>query len=221
MIRRMFDRIVGLTLHPAATFTEIARDPEFLSACLLPTLLSAVLFATPMLVAAHRAGMGRLLGGVQGLEDFVDAITLLFQILVILTPLIAIPLTAVCLIPMLKAMRGAAPFRPLLAVTAYATLPPAVGIFITAFVVMLLRDPAHLTLESLDPLNLGLIIPATFSSLLHNIASTIELFSAWSVILLSHGVAAASGLSFWRIFLAIAVPLILCAWALVARTAML
>jgi len=221
MIRRMFDRITGLTLHPAATFAEIVRAPRFLEACLLPTLLSTVLFALPMLFAAHRAGMVRLLGNAQGLEDFVDAIALLFQILVILTPLIAIPLTAVCLIPMLRAMRGAAPFRPLLAVTAYATLPPAVGIFVTAFVVMLLRAPANLTLESLDPLNLGLIIPATFSAALHNIASTIELFSAWSVVLLSHGVAAASGLSFWRIFLAISVPLILFAWTLAALAAML
>jgi hypothetical protein len=217
MIQRMIGRIAGLTLRPAATFVEIARAPEFLAAW----LVSSVLFAAPMLVAAHRIGMIRLLGNAEGLEDFADAIALLFQFLVIVTPLVTIPLTAVCLIPMVKAMRGTAPLRPLLAVTAYAALPPALGICITALLVMVVRDPAKLSLESLAPLNLGLLIPAKLSGVLHNIASTIELFSAWSIVLLSHGVATASGLSFWRVFLALAVPLILFAWALALLAAML
>jgi hypothetical protein len=212
----MIRRIVGLTRHPSDTFREIVREPRFLT----PWLLSCAFFVTPMLVAVHRIGITRLLGNLKELEGFEDSVTLLFQFLVVATPIIAIPATALCLIPMIAAMGSTAKLRPLLAVTSYATLLPAAGVCVAAFFV-LLRDPAKLSLESLAPFNLGVLVPATFNSVLHNIASTIELFSAWSVLLLSHGVAAASGLAFRRVFLALALPLILVAWVLAALAAVL
>lgn len=212
----MIRRLIQLTLHPSAAFDEIVRQPDFVP----PWLLTVVFFALPMLIATRRMGILRLLGNPQGIEDFVDALAVLFQLMVVVVPAIGIPLTAACLIPMIKAMHGQAAFRPFLAATAYASLPPSIGICFVSFLVMIFRDPSKLTLESLAPLNLGLLVPARFGAA-HSVASTIELFSAWSVVLLSHGIAAASGLSFWRVFLALAVPLILFAWILAFLAAML
>ena len=65
-----------------------------------------------------------------------------------------------------------------------------------------------------------MLVPERFA-LAHNIASTLELWSAWSVYLLSHGIAAAGGVSFRRIFLQIALPLIFVAWTLAAIMAVL
>jgi hypothetical protein len=106
-------------------------------------------------------------------------------------------------------------------VTAWAALPPAVGMCLTGLLVLAVRDPAKLTLDSLMPFDLGMLIPAGISPLLHNIASTMEFFSAWSVYLLSEGIAAAAGLSFRRVFLSLALPLLGFCWIVAAVVTML
>lgn len=225
----MISRITGLILRPAATFAEIVREPHFLA----PWLLASLLFAAPMIAAIHRIGAPRLFGSAtailqtqpdlseQSPEAVAEAMALLFQFVIVLTPIVGIPLTAVCVIPMVRAMHGRAGFRPLLAVTAWATLLPAMGMCLTAAVVLLLRDPAKLSLDSFAPLNLGVLIPARVSPLLHNLGSTLEFFSAWSVYLLSEGIAAAAGIGVRRVFLALALPLLVLAWLIAAAAAML
>jgi hypothetical protein len=108
-----------------------------------------------------------------------------------------------------------------MAVTAWAALPPAIGMFLTVMVVLAVRDPAKLSLGSMTPFDLGVLIPARISPLLHNIASTMEFFSAWSVYLLLEGIAAAAGVSFRRAFLWLALPLIAFAWIVAAAFSML
>jgi hypothetical protein len=92
---------------------------------------------------------------------------------------------------------------------------------LTGALVLAIRDPAKLSLDSLMPFDLGVLIPARISPLLHNIASTLEFFSAWSVYLLSEGIAAAAGISFRRVFLTLALPLLGFSWIFAAIASML
>ena len=221
----MIARLTGVTIHPAATFAEIAREPTFLA----PWLLASLLFAVPMIAAVQRIGPARLFSTAASLarlqpeladypaEDLAAAIALLFQIVVVFAPVVAIPTTAVCLMPF---ARGASA-RQLIAVAAWAALPPAVGMGLTAMLVLVFRDPARLSLESLAPLNLGVLIPASFSRVAHNLAATLEFFSAWSVYLLSEGIAAATGMGLRRALLVLALPLLILAWLIAGAAAML
>jgi hypothetical protein len=225
----MIDRLKGLIVHPDITFREIAREPHFL----LPWLLSSALLALPMIAAVHRIGPVRLFGPMvalveinpdladQPVEVLYGAVTRLFEIIVVVTPFVAIPLTAVSILPMLPILRGKAGFRPLMAVTAWAALPPAMGMFVTTMMVLAVSDPTKLTLGSLTPFDLGVLIPARISPLLHNILSTVEFFSAWSVYLLLEGIAAAAGVGFRRAFLWLALPLIAFTWIVAAVLSML
>jgi hypothetical protein len=225
----MVDRLKGLIVHPEATFLVIAREQQFL----LPWLLASALLAAPMIAAVHRIGPVRMFGSMVALvevnpdladqpaEVLAGGFTRLFEAFVIIVPLVAVPLTAVCLIPMVRFLRGKSSLRPLMAVTAWAALPPAVGMCLTAAVVLVVRDPAQLSLDSLMPFDLGVLIPARISPLLHNIASTLEFFSAWSVYLLCEGIAAAAGTSFRRVFLWLAFPLLAFVWIVAAVFSML
>ena len=225
----MVERLKSLVVHPHIAFAAIARDQRFL----LPWLLSSVLLAVPMIAAVHRIGPVRMFGSFVALvevnpdladqpaEALYGAVTRIFEFFVIAVPFVAVPLTAACMIPMVKTLRGKAGFRPLMAVTAWAALPPAVGMCLIGLLVLAVRDPAKLTLDSLMPFDLGILIPARISPLLHNIASTMEFFSAWSVYLLSEGIAAAAGLSFRRVFLSLALPLLGFCWIVAAVVTML
>jgi hypothetical protein len=230
----MLERLRDLIVRPDVAFREIARRPKFL----MPWLLSAFLFAFPMIAAVSRIGPVRLFGNLVALveinplladqpqELLYGAMERLFDLVVILTPLVAIPLTAASILPMLPTLgarvpRPGAMFRPLLAVTAWASLPPAAGMFATMMIVLAVRDPKTLSLGSLTPLDLGILIPARWSPVLHNILSTMEFFSMWSVYLLMEGIAAAAGVSFRRTFVWLALPLIVFAWILAACLAML
>ncbi|GEM_PF-6523019 len=231
----MIERIRDLIVRPELAFREIARDPKFLT----PWLLSAFLLAFPMIAAVQRIGSVRLFGNVIALveinplladqpqEVLYGAVEHLFDFLVIITPLLAIPLTAACILPMLPTLgtprgtRLGTLFRPLMAVTAWATLLPAAGMCVTMMIVLAVRDPQTLSLGSLTPFDLGILVPASFSRVLHNIASTMEFFSMWSVYLLMEGIAAAAGVSFRRTFLWLALPLIVFAWIVAAVLSML
>jgi hypothetical protein len=231
----MLERLRDLVVRPEVAFRDIARNPKFLA----PWLLSAFLFAFPMLAAVSRIGPARLFGNIVALveidplladqpqELLFGAVERLFDVLVILTPLLAIPLTVACLLPMLPTLglprgtRLGALFRPLMAVTAWAALPPAAGMFVTVMIVLAVRDPKTLSLGSLTPLDLGVLIPASWSPVLHNIASTMEFFSMWSVYLLMEGIAAAAGVSFRRTFVWLALPLIIFAWIVAAVLAVI
>ncbi len=219
----MIQRLLGVMWEPEAAFTQIAREERFLAAWLLAVLF----FAAPILVLVHRAGPMQLFGAAVKLvqnapelaeeppEVLADSLALLFRFFAFAVPIVAIPLTAICLLP----LAGNAKVRPLLAVTSYATLAPAIGLCLTGMIVIATRDPSRITFESLAPLNLGAIVRGP--AVLHNIASTLEVFSAWSVYLLAHGVAAAGGLPFRKVFLSLALPLIFAAWLLAALIAVL
>src|ERR1035438_4137852 len=112
----MIERLKSLIAHPETAFVAIAREPKFL----LPWLLSSVLLAAPMIAAVHRIGPVRLFGSMVALveinPDLADqpaevlygAVTRLFEFFVIIVPFAAIPLTAVCMIPMLSFQIGRA-----------------------------------------------------------------------------------------------------------------
>jgi hypothetical protein len=225
----MVDRLKGLIVRPNIVFAEIAREQHFL----WPWLLSSFLLALPMIAAVHRIGPVRLFGSMialveinpdladQPAEVLYGAFTRLFEFLVFLVPFVTIPLTALSVKPMLPFLRGQATVRALMAVTCWAALPPAIGMCVTAVFVLAVGNPAQLTLGSLTPFDLGVLIPARISPLLHNIASTVEFFSSWSVYLLLEGIGAAAGVSFRRAFFWLALPLILFAWIVAAVLSML
>ncbi len=220
----MIDRFKSLIVHPESAFIEIAREQRFL----LPWLLASLFLAAPMIAAVQRIGPVRMFGSMLALvetnpdladqpaEVLAGALARLFEFFVILVPFAAIPLTAVAVIPMFPFLGGKAAWRPLMAVTAWAALPPAVGMCLTVAVVLAVRDPTKLSLDSLTPLNLGVLIPARVSPLLHNVASTMEFFSAWSLYLLCEGIAAATKASFRRVFFWLALPLLGFVWIVAA-----
>ncbi len=221
----MIRRIGGLISRPAEEFAEIVRKPTFLA----PTVLTTALVVGLLFFAVQRIGSARLFGNAakaletqpelagQPREIIAEALAIVVEGFALLAVPIAIPLTALSLLPLVWGLGGTAKFRPMLGAVAWAGLPPALGGFLTGAAVLILRDPAHLSFESLMPFNLGILVPG---KLVHTFAGTIEAFSLWSLVLLAYGAAAASGLSFRKCLLSIAPPVFIFIWILIAIAAM-
>lgn len=105
-------------------------------------------------------------------------------------------------------------FKQLFAITAYGFLPGLLS-SVAAIAVMLLKNPDDFSLENPVGFNIGAYLdPQTTSKAVMSIASSIDLFTFWTLVLLAIGVSvAARRISFGKALTGIGAPWVL--WVLV------
>ncbi len=132
---------------------------------------------------------------------------------------VGIPVTAVViagvLLLMCKMMGASLNFKQMFAISSYAMLP---GLIFTvlAIIVMLLKNPEDFNLQNPLYFNLGALMepPPNTGKFLYSVATSLDLFTFWNMLLLATGItAAARKLTFSKAIVAVVAPWVV--WILV------
>lgn len=198
-------RLIGIFWDPRPVFENLAWKPRFLVPLVLLTLLSTVYLATFARIVGFESLTRRQLESnprtaqmpAEQRERAIEqgtkiAVPLAYASGILGTTVVSLAIAGV----MLGCMNlfGGAKLRypQAFSITCYSFLPSAVG-QILALVVMLLKNPADFDLQNPLPLNLGAFLDrATVGGFLHSLATSLDLFSIWVILLLALGFSAAA-----------------------------
>lgn len=192
-------RFFGALIGPRAAFEDIERKPTFVLPLVVLTILS--LLATFIIV--RRVGVDRIIR--QGIEQSSAAermtpeqieqavershgiASVLMWVASAAGPALLALLMAAVYLLLLNLMEAGINFSKVLGVAAHALVPRAVSAVLTILVI-LLKDPADINIENPLGSNLGILMdPMTSSKPLYAIASSLDLFTFWSLALLAVG----------------------------------
>jgi hypothetical protein len=220
-----FSRLAGVFFEPSKTFADIARRPTWV----VPLVLAILAGMGVTALYGQRVGWERLIRhqieissrGQQippeQREQVIATQARLAPLFGYAGTLIAIPLY--CLLAagiftglVAGVMSAPVQFKQVFAVVAFAGLPNVLAALLTA-VVMLLRNPDDFDLQNPLMFNAGAWMDAEHSSkFLHSLATSIDLFSFWVMLLMATGLKAAAGkkLSFGGALFVVALPWAVC-----------
>jgi Yip1 domain len=220
-----FSRIVGVFFEPSKTFADIAQRPAWIVPMIL-TILVALAFSVAV---SQRIGWDRVIrhqfetnSRLQQLpQDQKDqAIAMQVKIASVsgyAAPLVFVPLADVIMAAVLLGiaggiMSGGMRFKQVFAVVCYGGLPAVIS-GILKVVVIFLKNPEDIAIENALPFfNLGAFMdPNTPSKALYAFATSMDLFTIWSILLMATGLKAAAGkrLSFAGALGSVVVPWLL------------
>ena len=205
--KNFIQRLSGVYFEPSAAFQDINRKSTWLGMFLLVSafvvgslyvLTTRMDYETYLRKAMQMSPMTRNLS-----EEQIQAITsrsqsavqrystMVFAPVGVLATYLAI--AAVFLVAFIM-MGVSIRFKKSLAVTVWGMGPPALVSSLLGIIVMFIKDPDTLELDASSNLasNLGLLVTAKEKPVLASLLSSIDLFSFWTIALLSIGFAAAS-----------------------------
>jgi hypothetical protein len=222
-----FSRLMGVFLEPANAFADIARRPTFLVPLLLVILAGIAYYTTfgqhvtwqrymqhqmetnpkaaarieqmPPEQRANAIQMGAKFTGIG-----FDAVVAIF------TP-IALVISAAIVLGIVSAMGAGLRFKQIFCIMAYASLPVILK-HALAIVVMFLKSPDDFNVLNPLAFNPGAFMdPVNSSKFLYTIATSLDVFAIWTLILTAIGLKAAAGkrLSFGGAFFAVVTPFVL------------
>lgn len=216
-----FSRLTGVFFEPSKTFADIARRPSWI----LPLLLMVLASLGVTALYSQHVGWERLIrhqietssrGQQLSPEQREQAIATqarLAPLFGYVGTLVAIPLY--CLLAagvftglVAGVMSAPVRFKQVFSVVAFASLPNVVGALLTG-VVMLLKNPDDFDLQNPLMFNAGAFMDAEHGSkFLHSMATSIDLFSFWVMLLMATGLKAAAGkkLSFGGALFVVVLP---------------
>jgi len=216
-----FSRLAGVLFEPSRTFADIAWRPTWIVPLALMILASIGVTA----LYGQHLGWDRLLrhqietssrGQQLSPEQREQAIATqarLAPLFAYVGTLVVIPLY--CLLAagiftglVAGVMSAPVRFRQVFAVVAYAGVPNVIAALLTV-VVMLLKNPDDFDLQNPLVFNAGAFMdPEHSSKFLHSMATSIDLFSFWSMLLMATGLKAAAGkrLSFGGALFVVVLP---------------
>jgi hypothetical protein len=216
-----FSRLTGVFFEPAKTFEDIARRPSWI----VPLLLIIAAAISVAVLYGQHVGWERMIR--QQLDNSAQAAQLTAEqrdqriamgakvapIFGIVGILLGVPISYVITSALLLAIAAgmlSAPikFKQVYAIMCYASLTSVISAILT-IVVMFLKNPDQFNLQ--NPLAFN---PAAFmdqqtsSKFLYSLASSMDLFSLWTILLVATGLKAASGkkLSFGSALFAVILP---------------
>jgi hypothetical protein len=107
-------------------------------------------------------------------------------------PVVALVIAGVLLL-MCKMMGASLQFKQMFAITSYAMLPGLIS-SILAIIVMFLKNPDDFNLQNPLFFNIGAALepPPNTGKFLYSLASSIDLFTFWSILLLATGISVAA-----------------------------
>lgn len=201
-----FQRIAGVIVAPVDTFLSIARRPDwvvpFLAIAIL-SLASGILIATKVdfNALAHEAmEMNPNTAQIPAdrLESSIKFTAAIMKVSAYANPLLmalALVIVAAVLMVSLRLFAGEITFLQAFSVTLYAWMPRLVKQIIGTIVIFSRNEVSILDLQNPVVSNLGFLADPKTNPVLYAIASSVDLFAIWSVILMIIGLAIASRLS--------------------------
>jgi hypothetical protein len=214
-----FSRILGIFIEPRPAFEDIASRPRWVVPLVLMTLLA---LAFTFAMSSH-IGWEQIVR--QGMESSsrtqemtpeqraqaINMGTKFAAVFAYVGSLVAVPaillLSAAVLLALVNFFFGARLlFKQVFAIACYASLP---GVIRTGelMLVMLLKDPADFDAQQGTIFDLGFYLASATPKWLMSLASSLDLFSIWIMLLMATGLRAASRkLSFAQAFTAVVVP---------------
>jgi hypothetical protein len=218
-------RLIGVFFEPVKTFTDIAQSPSWIVPLVL-VILSAMGVTS---VISQRIGWERIFrhqmdtnSRLQQLTPEQKEQTLATQVkfaavtgyagAIVIVPLLNIIVAAVLLGIAGGIMSGGMRFKQVFAVVCYSGLPGVISAILTV-VVIFLKNPDDFDLQNPLAFNLGAFMdPNSGSKFVHSLASSLDLFTIWTILLIAVGLKAAAGkkLTFTGALVAVLVP-----WAIV------
>jgi hypothetical protein len=201
-----FSRLAGVFFEPSKTFADIARRPSWIVPLLLMIVASMGLTA----LYGQHVGWDRLIRqkieatsrGQQlppeQKEQIIATQTRLAPVFGYAGALIAVPLTFLLMAAVLTGlvagvMSAPVKFKQVFSVVVFAGLPNIVSMLL-ATVVMFLKNPADFDLQNPLMFNIGAWMdPEHSSKFLYSVATSIDLFPFWVMLLMATGLKAAAG----------------------------
>ena len=219
-----FSRIAGVFLEPSKAFDDIVRHPKWLVPMLL-VILSGIVFYSVFgqHVTWQRFLQHQLDTNPKAAERMAQlapdqrARAMEMQVkfagiaadgaIVVITPL-AMLLSAAIILIVANAMGAGLKYKTIFSIGAYSSLTVIVK-YALGIVVMFLKNPEDFNPNNPVAFNFGAFMdPLTSSKFLYTIATAVDLFAVWTLLLTATGLKTAAGkrLSFGGAFIAAAVP---------------
>lgn len=197
-------RLVGALFSPKSTFADIARRPSWIAPIILISLLALVVTAIFSQRVGWRAFMEKQFANNKRMEQMSpeQRQQALDQALKI-TPVIAYAgavlgttvvalIVAGVLLGIFNVLAGAGlNFKTSLGIVSHAWMPSVVGLLI-GVLVLFLRSPETIDLEHLIASNLGATVSDESPKWLMTLATSIDIFTFWTIGLMAIGYSAAN-----------------------------
>ncbi|MGA2274837.1 MAG: YIP1 family protein [Bryobacteraceae bacterium] len=216
-----FSRITGVFFDPKKTFEDIAKRPTWI----VPVVLMIIAALAVSMTMSQRIGWERIVrhgmeanSRVQQMtpEQREQALTLGVKIAsimgyagIVLVPVIYVIMAAVLLVMASGILSAGVRFKQVFAVVCYASLTGLISSILT-IVVMFLKNPDELDIQNpLAFFNPGAFMdPNSGSKFVYSLATSLDLFSFWAILLMAVGLKAAAGkkLTFGSALFAVVLP---------------
>jgi len=217
-------RIFGIFFEPKKTFTDIAQRPSWL----LPMIVVIVAVMGVSIAISQRIGWQRIFESQMATNSRMQQLTpeqkqqtLEMQVkfasvgayagAIVGVPIYDVVISAILLAIAGGIMSGGLRFKQVFAVVCYSGMPGVISAILTV-VVIFLKNPDDFNLQNPLAFNLGAFLdPNSISKFVYSLATSMDLFVIWTILLIATGLKAAAGkkLTFTGALVAVAIP-----WAL-------
>jgi hypothetical protein len=219
-----FSRLAGVFFEPMKTFKDIAQRPTWI----VPMILVIVAVLGVTMTMSQRIGWERIFRHQdentsryqrmsQADKDQMVAMQMKFASLGYLGAFIGVPIYDVVAAAILLGiagglMGGGMRFKQVFAVVSYSGLPGVLSAILT-IIVIFLKNPDDFNMQNPLAFNAGAFMdPNSGSKFVYSLASSLDLFVIWTILLMATGLKAAAGkkLTFTGALVAVLLP-----WAVV------
>jgi hypothetical protein len=214
-----FSRITGVFFDPKRTFEDIAKRPGWI----VPVVLIMIAALAVSMTMSQRIGWERIVRhGMeassraqqmtpeqreQGVAMGVKIASVMGYVGVIFVPLVYAIMAGVILGVASGILSAGVRFKQVFAVVCYASLATLVSSVLT-IVVMYLKNPDEINVQNALAFNPGAFMDPDKSKFLYSLATSLDLFSFWTILLMATGLKAAAGkkLTFGGALFAVVLP---------------
>lgn len=215
-----FSRITGVFFDPKKTFEDIAKRPTWI----VPVVLIVIAILAVSVTMSQRIGMERIVRhGMdassraqqmtpeqreQAIGMGVKVASIMAYAAVIFVPLVYVIIAAVLLGVASGILSAGVRFKQVFAVVCYANLTGLISATLT-IVVLFLKNPDEFNAQNPLAFNPAAFMdPNSGSKFLYSLATSLDLFSLWTILLIAVGLKAAAGkkLTFGGALFAVVLP---------------
>ncbi len=215
-----FSRITGVFFDPKKTFEDIAKRPTWI----VPMVLIVIAILAVSIVMMQHIGAERIVRHSMDANPRVQqmpadqreaavAMSIKFASVMAYSAVIFVPLAYVIISAVLLGvasgiLSAGVRFKQVFAIVSYASLTGLISAALT-LVVILLKNPDEFNAQNPLAFNPGAFMdPNTGSKFLYSLATSLDLFTLWTILLIAVGLKAAAGkkLTFGGALFAVVLP---------------
>jgi hypothetical protein len=199
-------RWLNVYISPGEAFQDIARKPEFIfplivavvgGLAVIETMLGKIGAAQIVRTSIEQSGRASSMSAEQmqqAISGGAPIVTVITHIVAVLGPVIFVVVVAALGLAIINGILGAkVDFKTSLSVAAYSTLIGAISSLMTVAVI-LFGDIERFNPNNPSPTNLGFFLnPLETSKPVMALASSVDIFSVWTLVLLGIGYSEATG----------------------------